>query len=144
MATIAKFEDILAWEKGRELTRLVYRQTNSSPFSRDFGLNDQIRRAAVSITSNIAEGFERDGTKEFVQFLTYAKGSCGEVRSQLYVALDEQYISQETFSDLHQLCIEISKLLNGFISYLNSSQHKGRKYIRETPTQYITNTLNPR
>ncbi len=93
MAKIEKFEDILAWQKARELTQLVYRASRKGEFAKDFALRDQIRRAVISITSNIAEGFERGGTKEFVQFLGHAKGSCGEVRSQLYIALDEAYLS---------------------------------------------------
>ncbi len=93
MATFKKFEDIKAWQKSRELTNEIYEATAQGDFARDFGLKDQIRRAAVSIMSNIAEGFERSGTGEFVQFLAIAKGSSGEVRSQLYVALDQQYLS---------------------------------------------------
>ena len=81
MATIEKFEDVLAWQKGREMTRIIYRLSRLGEFAKDFGLRGQIQRAAVSITSNIAEGFERGGNKEFVQFLSHAKGSAGEVRS---------------------------------------------------------------
>ncbi len=134
MATIDKFEDILAWQKGRELTRLVYRVSCRSDFARDFGLKDQIRHAAVSITSNIAEGFERGGNREFIQFLSHAKGSCGEVRSQAYVALDEKYTSKEEFDDLYQRCIEISRLLDGFISYLQKTDFKGRKFAQSQST----------
>lgn len=88
MATIEKFEDIEAWKKARELTRDVYTASKQAAFAKDFGLKDQIRRAAVSIMSNIAEGFERGGDKEFAQFIALAKGSSAEVRAQLYVALD--------------------------------------------------------
>src|ERR1700734_875276 len=98
--TITQFEDIEAWKLGRKLTRAIYRVSKTGEFARDFALRDQIRRAALSITSNIAEGFERGGNREFIQFLSFAKGSCGEVRDQLYVALDEQYISQEQFDRL--------------------------------------------
>jgi four helix bundle protein len=94
MATFKKFEDTEAWKKARELTREVYRHSKVSPFSKDFGLRDQIRRAAVSGMSNIAEGFERGGTKEFMQFLAIAKGSVGELEAQLYVALDQSYINE--------------------------------------------------
>ena len=83
MAKIKRFEDIESWKKSRELAKSVYRITLNQRFARDFGLRDQIRRASVSILSNIAEGFERDGDKEFIQFLSLAKGSCGEVRAQL-------------------------------------------------------------
>ena len=87
--------DIEAWKKGRELRKAVYSFTRSGEFGRDFALCNQIRRAAQSVTSNIAEGFERDGNREFIQFLSDAKGSCEEVRDQLYTALDEKYISQK-------------------------------------------------
>ena len=128
MATIEKFEDILAWQKGRELTQAIYRLSKRGEFAKDFGLKDQIRRAAVSVTSNIAEGFERGGNKEFIQFLSNAKGSAGEVRSQLYVASDEHYTTKEEFDDLYNRCVEIGRLIDGFISYLKQSILKGRKY----------------
>ena len=128
MATIERFEDIQAWQMGRELTQSVYRFSRRGEFAKDFALKDQVRRAAISITSNIAEGFERGGNKEFIQFLSTAKGSCGEVRSQLYVALDERYVAQDEFQQLHDRCIEINRLLDGFISYLKNTELKGRKY----------------
>lgn len=128
MANIEKFEDVLAWQKGRELTRLVYRASRKGEFSKDFALRDQIRSALISITSNIAEGFERGGTKEFIQFLGHAKGSVGEVRSQLYVALDESYIAQPEWQELHNRCLEISRLLDGFMKYLRETEIKGRKF----------------
>ncbi|HVS81229.1 MAG TPA: four helix bundle protein [Pyrinomonadaceae bacterium] len=128
MAKIERFEDIESWKKSRELAKSVYRITLNQPFARDFGLRDQIRRASVSILSNIAEGFERDGDKEFVQFLSLAKGSCGEVRAQLYVALDQQYIAAEEFSSLSASATEISRMLSGLIKYLRQSGMQGRKY----------------
>ena len=128
MASIEKFEDILAWQKGRELTQLVYRLSKRGEFAKDFGLKDQIRRAAVSITSNIAEGFERGGNKEFNQFLSTSKGSVGEVRSQLYVAADEHYVCEQEFKDLYERCLAISRLLDGFMTCLQKSSLKGRKY----------------
>lgn len=128
MANIEKFEDILAWQKGRELTRLVYKASRKGEFAKDFSLKDQIRRACISVTSNIAEGFERGGNKEFIQFLGHAKGSCGEVRSQLYVALDEEYISETQWEDLYNRCLEVSRLLDGFIKYLQQTEIKGRKF----------------
>ena len=100
MATFKSFEEIDAWKKARELTREIYAVSDKGAFSRDFALRDQTRRAGVSIMSNIAEGFERDGTGEFVQFLAIAKGSAGEIKTQLFVALDQNYISQETFDQL--------------------------------------------
>jgi len=134
MAKIEQFEDILAWQKGRELTREIYRASRQGEFAKDFALRDQIRRAVISITSNIAEGFERGGTKEFVQFLGYAKGSSGEVRSQLYVALDEAYLDEEDWQSLHDRCLEISRLLDGFIKYLQQTEIKGRKFVAAQPS----------
>lgn len=95
MATFKAFEDIEAWQKARDLVRRVYHISQGSEFSRDYALKDQMRRAAISIMSNIAEGFERNGNKEFIHFLSIAKGSAGEVRSQLYVALDQRYIDKD-------------------------------------------------
>ena len=93
MASFKSFEDIEAWQKGRELVKEVYGVSARGEFSKEFGLKDQIRRASISIISNIAEGFERGGDREFIQFLSIAKGSVGEVKAQLYVALDQGYVS---------------------------------------------------
>jgi len=100
--TFKKFEDIDSWKKGRELAREIYAATNKGAFARDFGLRDQMRRAAVSIVSNIAEGFERDRKTEFIRFLLIAKGSAGELRSQLYIALDQEYISAQPLARCSQ------------------------------------------
>lgn len=100
MASFNTFEEIDAWQKSRELTKQIYAMTSKGSFARDYGLKDQIRRASVSIMSNIAEGFERSGTGEFAQFLAIAKGSAGEVRSQLYVALDQNYLPKDEFRSL--------------------------------------------
>src|SRR5687767_109832 len=108
---IEKFEDLTAWQKARILTKKIYEITNSGDFAKDYGLRDQIRRASVSIMSNIAEGFERFNRKEFHYFLNVAKSSCGEVRSQLYVSHDVKYISQEKFAELKNYCEELSKIL---------------------------------
>ncbi len=96
MARIERFEDIESWKKGRELRRAIYQCSKRGEFARDYSLKDQIRRAAQSITSNIAEGFERGGNSELIQFLSDAKGSCGEVRDQLYTALDEKYVTHRS------------------------------------------------
>lgn len=112
---IEKFEDIIAWRKARILTMDIYKELGTS---KDFGFRDQIQRAAVSIMNNIAEGFERKGDKEFKQFLFIAKGSCGEIRSMLYLALDFNYITNKKYSELNSLSIEISKLLSGLIKTL--------------------------
>ena len=128
MATFQKFEDIEAWQRARELTREIYTASNENPFSKDFGLRDQVRKTSVSIMSNIAEGFERDGTKEFIQFLSVAKGSSGELRSQLYVALDQGYLEEGRFDRLLGIVLETSRMIGGLINYLRKSKMKGPKY----------------
>jgi four helix bundle protein len=110
---IEKFEDFIAWQKARKLTRDIYRTTNLPKFSRDFGLKDQIRRAAVSIMSNIAEGFERGRPSEFHQFLSIAKASCAELRSQLYVAFDVDYITEAQFQQLMSAASETGQVIGG-------------------------------
>lgn len=127
MSGIETFEDVKAWQKARELTKEIYALSNDGQFARDFGLRDQIRRASVSIMSNIAEGFERGSNKEFMQFLFIAKGSAGEVRAQLYVALDQAYINQTTFDHIAKNASEISRMISGLINYLNKSDYKGEK-----------------
>ena len=127
MATIERFEDIEAWQKARNLTRQIHAVSNDGAFSRDSGLVDRIRRAAVSVTSNIAEGFERGSNKEFIQFPFIAKGSAGEARSQLYVAFDLGYIGKEAFESLNADLISISRQISGFAKYLHSSSLKGAK-----------------
>lgn len=118
MATFQRFEDINAWKHGRALTREVYRISRQGAFAKDYALRDQMRRAAISVTSNIAEGFERDSEKAFLHFLAVAKGSAGEVRSQLYVALDEGYVDQETFDQLCELAASTMRQIGGLMSYL--------------------------
>ena len=128
MATFKTFEDIDAWQRSRELTNLIYKVTAEGAFSKDYGLKDQIRRASVSIMSNIAEGFERSGTGEFAHFLATAKGSAGEVRSQLYVALDQGYINAAVFGPMIASVSQISKMLSGLMSYLRNSGVKGTRF----------------
>ncbi len=118
---IEAFEDIQAWQKWRELTNKIYAATRTEEFSKDWWLRDQIRRASVSIISNIAEWFERNTDKEFKQFLYISKWSCGEVRSQLYIAYDQWYIQKDDFTQINNLCIEISKMLSKFITYLQKN-----------------------
>lgn len=113
-----RFEDLVAWKKARVLTRDIYSVTRQGPFSGDYGLARQIQRAAVSIMSNIAEGFERRNRREFRQFLFVAKSSCAEVRSQLYVAFDVGYLDDATFSRLFEAAEEVSRILGGLCSYL--------------------------
>ena len=131
MATIKKFEDLTCWQKARELDRLVYKISRNGNFGKDFGLRDQIRRASVSVMSNIAEGFERGGDKEFVQYLSNAKGSSGEVRCQLYAALDESYLNDAEFQELYQRSEEVSRMISGFMTYLQRSDLRGSKYKKD-------------
>jgi len=128
MPIIERFEDIEAWKRAREVTKMIYRLSSTGDFSRDFGLKDQIRRSSVSVMSNIAEGFERDGKREFISFLAIAKASCGEARSQLYVALDQDFISREDFEKTYDQLNQTSRLIAGFMNYLKQSELKGRKF----------------
>jgi four helix bundle protein len=125
---IKKFEDLESWKKARKLTNTIYEATAAGRFTRDFGLKDQIRRASISILSNIAEGFERGGDKEFLQFLAVAKGSCGEVRAQLYIAVDQRYLRQDLFDELSKNAAEIGRLISGMMKYLSKSELRGSKY----------------
>ena len=128
MTTIVRFEDLDAWKIARELTRDIYRLTSAAAFSRDFGLRDQIRKASVSVMSNVAEGFERDGNKEFRNFLSIGKGSAGEVRSQLFVALDQNYITRLEFDAAYNKAKESGQVIAGLTNYLARSNYKGIKY----------------
>jgi four helix bundle protein len=110
---IGRFEDFVAWQKARILSAEIYKITDQGKFAKDFGLKDQIRRAAVSIMSNIAEGFERGRASEFHQFLSVAKASCAELRSQLYVALDAGYLNQEIFDKLMMKATEVGQIVGG-------------------------------
>ena len=125
---VKNFEDLEIWKDARLLTRGIYQLTRDSKFSKDFGLRDQIRRAAVSIMSNIAEGFERGGNQEFIQFLYVAKGSCGEVRSQLYVALDQNYVASNEVDELTKSFKRLSSMISNLITYLRKSGMKGEKF----------------
>ena len=128
MATFKKFEEIECWKRARELTRRVYEITNRAAFARDFALKNQIRRASVSVMSNIAEGYDRSGTAEFVHFLATAKGSAAEVKCQLYVAADQGYIQEDDFIKLSALASETGSMVAGLIKYLRSSGYKGTKF----------------
>jgi four helix bundle protein len=122
MSTFKRFEEIESWKKARELSRRVYDVSKAGAFQKDFGLKDQIRRACVSVMSNIAEGFERNSGNEFFRFLAIAKGSAGEVRSQLYVASDQGYLSQSEFEELHRIAVETSRLIAGLMNYLDTKR----------------------
>jgi four helix bundle protein len=126
------FEDLEVWKQSRALNREIYGLTNGEKFKKDFGLVDQIRRASISIMSNIAEGYERGGNQEFLQFLYIAKASCGEVRCQLYAALDQQYITDGEFKKIALFCRKVSAMLSSFIAYVKGSEYKGAKF-RKAP-----------
>ena len=132
MAEIKRFDDIEAWQRARQLVQAIYEISSLGDFAKDFGLKEQIRRAAVSVMSNIAEGFERGGDKEFLQFLALAKASGGEVRSQLYVALDQNSLNEAQFRSISEQAIQISQLIAGFMRYLQQSDLRGSKYLRKS------------
>jgi len=136
MTTIKKFEDIIGWQKARELSKLIYSLTNTIPFSKDYGLVNQIRNSSGSIMDNIAEGFERSGTREFIMFLGFSKGSCGEVKSQLYRALDQKYIDDIKFKEAYNFADETAKIIGKFISYLVKTDIKGSKFLKEPEVGY--------
>lgn len=131
MATLTKFEDLGIWQEARQLSKVIYELTNRGPFVNDFSLKDQIRRSSGSVMDNIAEGFDRGGNKEFIQFLSIAKGSAGEVRSQLYRAFDQHYISQNEFDTTSQQSNKISAGILGLINYLRTSEMKGIKFKKD-------------
>jgi four helix bundle protein len=128
MAKITRFEELDCWKKARELVRQIYEVSSDAAFARDFGLKEQIRRAAVSVMSNIAEGFDRGGNKEFLQFLSIAKGSAAEVRSQLYVALDAGYLGRDAFDALNSQATKVGMVVSGLIRYLQDSNRKGPRF----------------
>ena len=137
MAAIKRFEELESWKLARKLVQRVYQETAAGPLSTDFALRDQMRRSCISIMSNLAEGFERNGNREFIQFCHVAKASSGEFRSQLYIALDAGHISQVVFDELSALVIEISRSISGMIKYLSMSEYKGSKF-QEDPLPYIS------
>ena len=131
---IERFEDIEAWRLGRELTTDVYRVTDTGNFTKDFGLRDQIRRASGSVMHNIAEGFDSGTNAEFVRFLCYAKRSCTEVQSELYVALDQRYISATEFKTLYEAARLIRSKIGAFIQYLKRYESDQRALSRKHKT----------
>lgn len=135
MATIKSFEEIEVWKKARVFAQKVYALTGSGTFARDFALKNQINESSGSIMDNIAEGHGRGGNREFINFLSYARGSAAESRSQLYRASDREHITQEAFDELRNDAVEISKMLSGFMSYLQTSDLRGPKF-REPPEPY--------
>ena len=130
MATIHRFEDLNAWQSAREVTNLIYELTQDGNFAKDFGLRDQMRRAASSIMLNIAEGFDSGSDAEFVRFLGYARRSASETQAGLYTALDQKYILQSQFDSLYEKATICKKQINGLISYL----HKPRQHAVKEPS----------
>jgi len=125
---VKRFEDLEVWKEARRLTYEIYQLTKRENFCKDFALCGQIQRAAISIMSNIAEGFERGGNQELSQFLYIAKGSCGEVRSQIYVAVDQRYVDQEKAERLTNSFNRLSSMISNLITYLRTSGMKGEKF----------------
>lgn len=128
MARIDRFEDLDIWILAKDIANRIYDLTSLDEFSKDFALKDQVRRAAISVFSNIAEGFERNGNKEFLQFLSIAKASCGEVRAQMIFACDRNYISAEKLEEITNALESLSRQMGGFSKYLRQSELKGQKF----------------
>jgi len=124
MAKLERVEEITAWKLGIELTNSIYTVTNNKSFNKDFALRDQIRKSAISIPSNIAEGFERNSTNQFIYFLLVAKGSAGELRTQLLIARNQDYITIEQFEQINNEALTVSKKLGSFINYLKDFKLK--------------------
>lgn len=122
MAGIERFEDIEAWKEARRLTQEIYRVTKEKVFARDIGLREQLQRASVSVMANIAEGFDCGSDREFVKFLGYSMRSTSELQSHLYVALDQEYLSRESFGRLYMRSIKVKNLIGGFVRYLRSGE----------------------
>ena len=128
MATIKRFEELVSWQKARELNKIIGEHIDQGKFQRSYKLINQIESSAGSIMDNIAEGFERSGNREFLQFLYISKGSCGEFRSQLYRAFDRNYLEQKEFDELFNMALEVIILLQKLINYLEQSEIEGPKY----------------
>ena len=134
MPTITRFEDIEAWKTARELTRMIYGLTEQGQFARDFGLKNQIQRASVSVMSNIAEGFESRTQAQFLDYLGRSKASAGEVRCQLYIALDLKYLAQDQFEQVFDLADKSSRQIARFMNYLET--HSQSRQVREEGSEY--------
>lgn len=128
MTTIHHFEDLEIWKLAREICWKIYDYTRRDPLRRDFTLVDQLHRSSGSIMDNIAEGFERDGTKEFINYLSISKASCGECRAQIFRAFDQNYLTKDEFNKLSNLLTLESKKIYALIKYLKSSDYQGNKY----------------
>jgi four helix bundle protein len=134
MPTITRFEDIEAWQTARELTRMVYALTEQRQFAKDFGLRNQIQRAAVSVMSNVAEGFESRTQAQFLEYLGHSKASAGEVRGQLYIAIDLKYLTPEQFDQAYELADKSARQIARFMNYLET--HPQSRRVREEGSEY--------
>lgn len=137
MPTIRRFEDLNVWQSARELVKIIYNFTNQGNFQKDFALKDQIRRAVISVMSNISEGFGAGSDAEFIRFLGYSRRSLCETQSQLYIALDLEYISKKDFDNIHEKTISTEKQINAFIGYL--AKYKTVRIVREESAPYEIN-----
>ncbi|MBI4834151.1 MAG: four helix bundle protein [Planctomycetes bacterium] len=128
MGTVKQFEDLEVWKKAMDFVDLIYDLSDKIPFAKDYALKEQIRRAVISVPSNISEGFERGSNTEFIQFLFIAKGSAGEVRTQLHIAYRRKYIGKEEFESVLKKGAEISGMIKSLINYLSKTSIRGEKY----------------
>jgi four helix bundle protein len=143
MATIRAFEDLDIWQIAREFSKVVYEITNRESLSKDFSFKNQIRSSSGSMMDNVAEGFERGGRKEFIQFLVIAKGSAGEARSQLFRAVDQNYITEDEFISAKNMVKGFSSRTQRLIEYLNKTEFKGVRYkVEESEIEYSEHDLN--
>ncbi|MCB0552689.1 MAG: four helix bundle protein [Phaeodactylibacter sp.] len=142
MGTVNRFEDLKIWQSARELSKEVCRLSSREPFTRDFSLKNQIRSASGSVMDNIAEGFERSGNREFIQFLSISKGSCGEVQSQLYRALDQKYLSEKEFQSLYERARKLNAGIANLMTYLRGCDIKGLKF-KESLVEYSKKKKEP-
>lgn len=139
MATITKFEDLEVWQAARKLNEEIFQVLVILEEKRSYGLKEQLDRSAGSVMDNIAEGFERDGNREFIHFLSIAKASLGEVRSQLYRVLDRKFIEQEKFEEYNNKCLVLANQIGRFMTYLNNSNIKGKKFLKPTELLLFSN-----
>ncbi len=140
MATFKSFEDMEVWKAARQFAQRVHKISSEGAFSKDYKLRDQINGSSGSVMDNIAEGFEREGNREFIQFLSIAKGSAGESRSQLYRALDRGYINEQELESLKEDALRISKQISGLMTYLRKSDLRGTKFVAESEEPYSSNS----
>ncbi|HMV08987.1 MAG TPA: four helix bundle protein [Cyclobacteriaceae bacterium] len=142
MATFRSFEDIDSWNAARQFAQRIYKISSEGAFSKDYKLRDQINGSSGSIMDNIAEGFERGGNREFIQFLSVAKGSAGETRSQLYRAFDRGYIAEQELESLKEEALKISRQISALMTYLRNSDLKGTKFVKEPDEPYLSGSSN--